>query len=253
MSALVVLWYTLSAVVARGEGQEEFVRLFSNGRRLEVVADMNVQGNLTGVTITGLLRDDEVIHDRVATLEGEVSVLRAQNADILQELAQLREIVLSRTVETPTTIITTEVPTTVHSVVYEGDAVVTQSNWETWGGFTHISGSLRIESQGWVTDLTFLHSLKSVGGYLTIQYNAALTTLAELSSLTSVGGDLNVRNNAALTDISGLSSLTEVLGPWVLVCGNGQLSAIPEFYTTLSQGKTHSCNILRPGPSSCAC
>ena len=139
----------------------------------------------------------------------------------------------------------------------EGDLRIANNNALTHldelSSLTSVGGYLSINTNAALTTLDGLSSLTSVGGYFSIHSNAALTTLDGLSSLTSVGGFLGIYNNAALTDISGLSGLTEVLGEYIRMCGNAQLSAIPEFYTTLSQGKTHCHNYLRPGPSNCDC
>ena len=93
--------------------------------------------------------------------------------------------------------------------------------------------------------------MTSVGGYLNIGYNDALTNLTGLDSVTSVGGYLFIDSNGALTDITALSSVTEVLGDYVRVCYNRDLSTIPNFYTALSQGKTSANNCLRSGYTCC--
>ena len=127
------------------------------------------------------------------------------------------------------------------------------TNLDGLRSLTSVGRYLNIITNTALTNLDGLSSLTSVGGDLYIHNNRALTNLDGLSSLTSVGNSLTINNNAVLTDISGLSSLTEVLGDYIRVCGNPQLSAIPEFYSTLSQGKSHCHNILRTGPSSCVC
>ena len=280
-SSIIPLCCILS-VVAHVMGQVADVNVYNVGQRLEVDGDVNVQGNLTGATIAGLLRENAEMKGEIATLKEDASVRDAQNAVILQELAQLHEVVFSTTTEsppttteTPTTTTTTDTPTTAPEVVYDGDITVTQSNWETLIDVTRITGNLRIVGQGWMTDMSFLQSLTSVGGYLNIVGNNALTSLTGLESVTSVGGYLNIYNNDALTsltgldsvtsvggwlqinhndvltDISALSNVTEVLGAYVRICSNAQLSSIPNFYNVLSQGKTHSSNCLRSGNTCC--
>ena len=157
--AITPLWCILG-VLTLIVGQEVYVTLHNDGQRLDVDTDVHISGNLTGVTINGLLREISAMKDKY---EREVSLRDAQIAEILLDMALLRQVVLSTTTEGPATFTTIEVPNTTPEVVHGGDFDVTEENWESLQGVSRIVGYLRINHQQWLTNLDFLRSLTSVG------------------------------------------------------------------------------------------
>jgi hypothetical protein len=70
-------------------------------------------------------------------------------------------------------------------------------------------GSLTIEFDDALTDLTGLDSLTTVTGDVVVRDNAALVSLAGLGGL-QTAGEVDIQDEPALTDLSGLASLTTV-------------------------------------------
>jgi hypothetical protein len=80
---------------------------------------------------------------------------------------------------------------------------------ETYAGYTHIGGSVRISGEEF-TNVDSLLCLEYVGRKLDIISNPVLTDLDGLSNVTEVGGALNVEKNTVLTNIDGLSGITTI-------------------------------------------
>ncbi len=75
---------------------------------------------------------------------------------------------------------------------------------------TSIGGNLKIENNEALTGLSGLDNLSNIEGALTIIGNALLTDLLGLNNLTSIGRDLWIETNSNLTEISALESLESV-------------------------------------------
>lgn len=76
---------------------------------------------------------------------------------------------------------------------------------------TEINGSLQINENNWLNDLSGLENLTSVGGDLTVWDNDALTNLSALENIT-VCTDLIIAENDALTSLTGLENIASVNG-----------------------------------------
>lgn len=87
------------------------------------------------------------------------------------------------------------------------------SNTTTISGNLHIGGST--QGQSFITDLSSLSNLTSIGGDLEIAFTSSLVDVDDLSNLSSIGGELNIRFNDVLQHLDGFSSLTflgDILG-----------------------------------------
>ena len=73
-------------------------------------------------------------------------------------------------------------------------------------------GSLFLEWQGFLTDLSPLNKLTSINGDLTLNYVAKIKDLAGLSNIQSVGGNIQLRNCQDLTSFNGLQQLDSING-----------------------------------------
>jgi hypothetical protein len=91
-------------------------------------------------------------------------------------------------------------------------------------GYTEITGSLMIEGY-FISSLSGLENITSVGGILYIWNNNALTSISALSNLTNVGGDLYIQDNDALTSLSGLENITSLDGS-LYINGNDVLTSL---------------------------
>jgi hypothetical protein len=63
---------------------------------------------------------------------------------------------------------------------------------------------------GYLTDLSGLDGLDTVGGNISISANPALASIAALGNLTSFDGELVVNANPALISLAGLDNVTSV-------------------------------------------
>ena len=96
----------------------------------------------------------------------------------------------------------------------EGDVFINGFDIANLNGLSvlnSINGNLiignELSSQPFLTDLTGLDNLDTIGGDLRIEYNEALSNLTGLDNLTAVGGDLRIEYNEALTSLSGLNNV----------------------------------------------
>ncbi|MEO1260177.1 MAG: T9SS type A sorting domain-containing protein [Bacteroidota bacterium] len=89
-----------------------------------------------------------------------------------------------------------------------GDIVLTtQADINGWPGCAIVEGNLTI-SGPYINNLDSLISLEKVRGALTIENNPYLSSLSGLENLDSVGA-FSIRNNAALSNLDGLENLSQ--------------------------------------------
>lgn len=159
-----------------------------------------------------------------------------------------------------------------------GLEIQTNSNLINLNGLSNLEtvGWLHIRGNPTLADISGLGKLRTVSSYLNIWANNALTSFHGLDALNYIGGNLDISSNRnlknldglsslrtirkgylvvhfhdELTDISGLTGLQVFGGPYVRICGNKALTAIPSFFTTLKAGLTSSSNCLRAGGNCC--
>lgn len=90
---------------------------------------------------------------------------------------------------------------------------------------TSIGGDFIIEANDSLTNLTGLEGLASIGGSFKILHNNSLTDLIALENLSSIGGDLWISYNSALTSLSGLDHITPGSINSLKIIYNSSLSA----------------------------
>jgi hypothetical protein len=96
------------------------------------------------------------------------------------------------------------------------------SNLDSLIYLKQIGGTLTIEYNPLLADLSGLDSLHNINGGLNINHNTSLTTLDGFGEIPSLGGGLNLANNIALNDLSALSTIATVGGN-VVVTANSSL------------------------------
>ncbi len=83
----------------------------------------------------------------------------------------------------------------------------------TYPNCTEMAGRLHIfnnDATPYITDLSPLSNLTSIGGELSITNNDHLTNLEGLNTLTSIGGQLFIGINKSLKNYEGLNALTSI-------------------------------------------
>ncbi|MDP3445804.1 MAG: hypothetical protein Q8T08_23330, partial [Ignavibacteria bacterium] len=101
---------------------------------------------------------------------------------------------------------------------------------------TFIGDYLEIQYNFWLTSLSGLNNLNSIGGDFYIMSSAAMTSLTGLDNLNSIGGDLIIGGNNEMTYISGLNNLATIGGqlsiganyPLYSITGLNNLTSIGE-------------------------
>jgi hypothetical protein len=104
----------------------------------------------------------------------------------------------------------------------EGDVLISGTDITNLNGLNSLTafhGNLKIDGDIFLTGLTGLENVTSVGGQfstnhdvLTISHNDLMEDLTGLDNLTWIGGGLKIRNNESLTALTGLESLAYIGG-----------------------------------------
>ena len=91
--------------------------------------------------------------------------------------------------------------------------------------YTHVTGSVTVDSAGALEHLDFLRCLSSVDGSLYIVGNPDLKSLAGLERVETVGEDFDVTANPRLESLAGLENL-RTIGDYALIDRNLELKTV---------------------------
>ncbi len=113
----------------------------------------------------------------------------------------------------------------------EGDLTITTaalSRLDDLAALQYVGGSVRIEGNKELEDLSGLSGLAYVGGYFGISDNPRLSDASGLVTLAEIGRGLRISDNPVLPMLSGWPSLVSV-GDYVYIFNNENLGTIDAF------------------------
>lgn len=139
-----------------------------------ITYNVTIRGNPNLTTLAGLSNLKEVT--------GNFEIIECHNLQNLQGLDNLEDIW--------------------HLHVFDNNGLLSLD-----GISSSISGSIRIENNPQLADISVLSQLSAIGGSIVINSNTSLTSLSGLENIQSIRGVIWIRDNTLLSDISSLSSI----------------------------------------------